>query len=318
MSFGQYKDQVKRTVDNGSIAFEISDEDLFYQTGYKVIQNFASGGLIRAMSTTLNGRIRLVYDVSELTPLSTQILTMDPEMFKNFSLGLIVVCDAIKANGFIHGENVLLDSDMVFLNPITYQVNLIYLPLKQSISMTVQLDSLEKNVIELIRNMLKKYPNVQGDSTKALYDYLLQGSCNTSDIKEIILGVVDKKEVPIVGNISSQKKEKKAEQIPEFLILERIGGSQGLSLRIDAPAAVIGRDPAVSQVLVSDSSVSKKHCLICKESNGWKIEDLQSSNHTWLGEGGPYLEAYKQYDLKPGDVVKIARFVFQVRSGIGE
>ena len=168
--------------------------------------------------------------------------------------------------------------------------------------------------------MLKKYPNVQGDTTKALYDYLLQGSCKTKDIKEIILEVVDQKELPIPDvAVSTPKEVQRDDEIPGYLILERVGGSQGLSLRIDAPAAVIGRDPAVSQVLVSDSSVSKKHCLICKESNGWKIEDLQSSNHTWLGEGSPYLEPYKQYDIKPGDTIKIARFVFQVRAGgIGE
>lgn len=317
MLLDQYKNQVKKTVDNGSIAFEVLEEDLFYQTGYKVIQNFSGGGLIRAISTTLNGKLRLVYDVSELVPLSGQISRMDPEMFKNFVLGLIVVSDTIKANGFIQGENVFLEPDLVFLNPITYQVSLIYLPLKQNVSMTVQLDSLEKNVIDLVRQLLKKYPNIQGEDTKTLYDYLTEGSCTTKDMKEIILGVVNRKELPVTENVSGGN-EKKESLFPETLILERVGGSQGLSLRIDAPAAVIGRDPAVSQVLISDISVSKKHCLICKERNGWKIEDLQSSNHTWLGEGTPYLEAYKQYDIKPGDTVKIARFVFQVRAGVGE
>lgn len=315
MSLEQYKDKIVKVVDSGSIAFEILEDNLFYATGYKVIQNFADGGLVRAMMTTLNGRMRLVYDVSGLSPLSAMLPKMSPEAFQNFALGLIELVDLIKSNGFIHGENVILDPDMVFLDISTFRARLIYLPLKQNISVTVQLDSLERNMAELLRSLLKSNPSLQSDATGELYNYLIQGFTGLEDLKNVILGSKHAEKPVLIQESNVNTETAVPEKIPESLFLERIGGNQGLRLRIAAPAAVIGRDTAVAQVLIPDSSVSKKHCLICKESNGWKIEDLQSSNHTWLGENETYLEPYKQYPIKPGDHLRIARFMFVVRAG---
>ncbi len=317
MFLEQFEDKITASMDSSMVSFEIKDEGLFYTTGYKVIQNFPGGGLIRATKSHHNGNIRLVYDVSDLKPLAGTLSTMDPETFKGFTLGVIELTELIGKNGFIQGENVCLDPELIYINPVTSQVHLIYLPIVQNLSMTVQLDSMEKNTIDLIRKIMMKFPGVQGESTKELYEYLSGSHTECSEIREIILGrhsavtVVD-------GNVGTNDSvSSKQDNIPDSLILERIGGNQGLVLRISAPAAVIGRDKGVSQVLIPDISVSKKHCLLCKESDGWMIEDLQSSNHTWLGEDSNPLVPYKQYLVKPGDTIKIARFVFLVKAGMG-
>ena len=318
MFLEKYGDKIISTLDNSMVTFEIEDEGLFYTTGYKVIQNFPGGGLIRATKSHHNGHIRLVYDVSELVPLAGVLSRMDPETFKSFALGIIELTDQIGKNGFIQGENVCLEPDYIFLNPVTSQVFLIYIPIIQNVSLTMQLDSMEKSSVELIKKILMKFPGVQGESTKELYDYLAGNGNDREEIRQIILGkhIVTS---PTPDNTPNPAMKSAATlNIPNSLILERIGGNQGLILRISAPAAVIGRDKGVSQVLIPDISVSKKHCLLCKESDGWMIEDLQSSNHTWLGEDSNPLIPYKQYAIKPGDTVKIARFVFLVKAGMGE
>ena len=318
MFLEKYGDKITSTLDSSMVTFEIEDEELFYTTGYKVIQNFPGGGLIRATKSHHNGHIRLVYDVSELVPLAGVLSKMDPETFKGFALGIIELTEQIGKNGFIQGENVCLETDYIFVNPITAQVYLIYLPVIQNNSLTMQLDSMGKSSVELIKKILMKFPGVQGESTKELFDYLSENRCDREEIRKIILG----KHIgtlPVPNKSVNQDATPSSDtNVPNSLILERIGGSQGLILRISAPAAVIGRDKGVSQVLISDVSVSKKHCLLCKESDGWMIEDLQSSNHTWLGEDSNPLVPYKQYAIKPGDTVKIARFVFLVKAGMGE
>ena len=318
MFLDKFGDKVLLTMDNSVVAVEIEDEALFYTTGYKVIQNFPGGGLIRATRSHHNGHIRLVYDVSELVPLAGVVSKMDPESFKSFALGIIELTEQIGKNGFIQGENVCLEPDYIFLNPVTSQVFLIYLPVIQSVSLTMQLDSMGKNAVELIKTILMKYPGVQGESTKELYDYLSENGNDREEIRQIILGK-HMATSPVSDNTVNAKTTAPAGgNIPNSLILERLGGNQGLILRISAPAAVIGRDKGVSQVLIPDISVSKKHCLLCKESDGWMVEDLQSSNHTWLGEDVNPLVPYKQYAIKPGDTIKIARFVFLVKAGMGE
>lgn len=317
MFLEQFEDKITVMKDNSMVAFEINDEELFYTTGYKVIQSFPGGGLIRATKSYHNGNIRLVYDVNELVPLAGLISDMEPEFYKGFALGIIELTDQISKNGFIQGENVCLDPEYIFINPVTFQVHLIYLPIKQNTSMTMQLDSMEKDSIELIKKLLMKFTNLKGESTKELFNYLSENKCDREEIRSIILG----KSIKISETLESNNPvnpSNSVKNIPNSLILERIGGNQMLTLRIFAPAAVIGRDKGVAQVLIPDISVSKKHCLLCKETDGWMVEDLQSSNHTWLGEDTKPLVPYKQYAIKPGDTLKIARFVFQVKAGMGE
>ena len=317
MFLDKYENKIDVMMDPSMVAFEIKDENLFYTTGYKVIQNFPGEGLIRAVKSHHNGNIRLVYDVSELVSLSGALSKMDPDTFKGFALGLLEITDLIGKNGFIQGENVCLDPDYIFLNPVTSQLHLIYLPIVQNVSFTMQLDSLGKSSVELIKKILLKFPGVQGESTKPLYDYFSENKSDREEIRQIILG----KHIDISENkeiVQPAAPVTAAANVPDSLILERIGGNQGLILRISGPAAVIGRDKAVSQVLIPDISVSKKHCLLCKEKDGWMLEDLQSSNHTWLGEDSKPLAPFKQYAVKPGDTIKIARFVFAVKAGMGD
>src|SRR5262249_21328452 len=46
---------------------------------------------------------------------------------------------------------------------------------------------------------------------------------------------------------------------------------------------VLGRD-ASSDVVVADSSISRRHARIAVRRNGATLEDLESKNGTWLGE----------------------------------
>ena len=103
MFLDKYENKIDVMMDPSMVAFEIKDENLFYTTGYKVIQNFPGEGLIRAVKSHHNGNIRLVYDVSELVSLSGALSKMDPDTFKGFALGLLEITDLIGKNGFIQG-----------------------------------------------------------------------------------------------------------------------------------------------------------------------------------------------------------------------
>ncbi len=309
---GLLGDQVRITSDQTSVTFDLENDEIFYSTGYKVIQNFPNGSLIRAMMSHLNGNIRLVYDVSEYAPLTKEILAMTPADFKSFVLGLIGLTDSIKSNGFIEGENVLIDKDYIYLNPITSEIHLIYAPIKRNLS-TAQLDSLEKHTIELVRELLDNYSSVQGESTKDLHGYVFGPDCNMEGLRNVILGRMTGGSEFVTGSL-----QQSTQSAPDSLILERIGGSQSLVLHISGSANVIGRDNTVSNVLIPDNSVSKKHCMISKEESGWILEDLQSSNHTWIGYDANPLIPFQKYPIKAGDQIKIARFVFLVKSGMGD
>lgn len=68
----------------------------------------------------------------------------------------------------------------------------------------------------------------------------------------------------------------------------------------------IGRDPSNS-LAISDLSVSRRHCVLIRDKNGYKLRDLESRNGTFVN-GGPVSEAPLQHadQIAVGDSV----FVF--------
>lgn len=86
-----------------------------------------------------------------------------------------------------------------------------------------------------------------------------------------------------------------------------LGGSSVNELRFDRGPIYVGRQVG-SQVFLPDQSVSRQHAVLYTTREGiWVIEDLGSSNKTYLNE-----KAIHKNELKHGDIVRIADFTIQV------
>jgi pSer/pThr/pTyr-binding forkhead associated (FHA) protein len=70
----------------------------------------------------------------------------------------------------------------------------------------------------------------------------------------------------------------------------------------------IGRHP-YNEVSVSDGAVSRYHCWITATGQGFFIEDLASSNGTWVNER----QVTSRTPLKTGDVIRVGvtRIIFR-------
>jgi pSer/pThr/pTyr-binding forkhead associated (FHA) protein len=86
------------------------------------------------------------------------------------------------------------------------------------------------------------------------------------------------------------------------------GVHRGKTFRIDNTEIVVGR-ATENDVQFPDRSVSRQHCRIHSNGDGWWIEDLGSTNGTYV-RGEPVASPLK---LRHGDevVTGFSRFVFQ-------
>lgn len=88
----------------------------------------------------------------------------------------------------------------------------------------------------------------------------------------------------------------------------RVKGSEGYTrVTLGKDRTVVGRASSCD-VVVPTNKLSREHCLLVRKDDGWWIEDLNSSNGTWINTeriGGPR-------KLKEKDVVKAgaARLTF--------
>ncbi|HEY7096825.1 MAG TPA: sigma 54-interacting transcriptional regulator [Terriglobales bacterium] len=71
----------------------------------------------------------------------------------------------------------------------------------------------------------------------------------------------------------------------------------------------IGRDP-LNMLSIPDPSLSRRHCLLTREGDGFKIRDLESRNGTYVN-GTPVNESW----LKDGDQLSIGDSIFIFQTG---
>lgn len=66
---------------------------------------------------------------------------------------------------------------------------------------------------------------------------------------------------------------------------------------------LIGWDPERCDIIVDNDFVSSKHCILFLEDEEFEIEDLGSTNGTWVN--GKKLESHKRYPVKQRDDVTL-------------
>lgn len=97
------------------------------------------------------------------------------------------------------------------------------------------------------------------------------------------------------------------------------GEMAGQVFPLDEQPITLGRDPQVSQIVLSrDSGVSKRHCTIRYDqaSSGFILEDNHSTNHTYL-DGGTEMPPGVPRQLAPGTRFYLSdpNSMFEVRMG---
>jgi pSer/pThr/pTyr-binding forkhead associated (FHA) protein len=91
----------------------------------------------------------------------------------------------------------------------------------------------------------------------------------------------------------------------ELFVVE--GPDAGRSFAL-GPQAVIGRDPTAAVNLV-DEEVSRRHALITMDKGYATIEDLGSSNGTFIASA----QIRSETDLQPGQQMRVGRTVMELR-----
>jgi adenylate cyclase len=92
-------------------------------------------------------------------------------------------------------------------------------------------------------------------------------------------------------------------------VFELVGSQGEVAFRADADhPATVGRAGTTTEMTVADSSISRHHAKLKRTAEGLAIEDLGSTNGTFLND-----ERVTTAIAKDGDVVKFGNVAFQVR-----
>ncbi len=86
----------------------------------------------------------------------------------------------------------------------------------------------------------------------------------------------------------------------QFQLVLRVGPSPGKVYPLLKNEASIGRD-INNDIVINDAEISRKHCRLKMVGNGYVIEDLGSTNGTWVDEQ----RISGQYQLSHGNTIRL-------------
>ncbi len=89
-----------------------------------------------------------------------------------------------------------------------------------------------------------------------------------------------------------------------FQLVMRSGPVPGEAFPLQNPLITIGRDPA-SDIMINDAEVSRQHARLTLQSGGYVLEDLGSTNGTFVN--GQRLMGPRV--LKPGEVISVGEHI---------
>ena len=119
---------IKEKRDITNISYILEESSLFFETGYKVLQNQEKNGFIKAVKVIHNGNIKLIYDISKYKSLASIMPGLNAASFLIIMSKLFdIICETIE-NGFMQIENININFENIFIDTNNLSVNLIYIP----------------------------------------------------------------------------------------------------------------------------------------------------------------------------------------------
>lgn len=165
------------------LSYILQNEQLFFQTGYKVLQSQEKNGFIKCTKIIYNGKDKLVYDISKYKSLEILLPSITPDIFILIAKNLIDVIIEVNNNGFMQYKNIEIDFDKVFVDSKNYKVYLIYLPIN-SVSSSDDYVVFEKQLKNNLINAAIKYPNIATPQLQGMLQSIKNEMTSIEMIKE--------------------------------------------------------------------------------------------------------------------------------------
>lgn len=302
-------------IKNGSIneitcgnnfAYIVNDNNDFLSTEYKVLQSQSEGSFIKCMKLLYNGKVQLYYLTNGFKSLMSIIPSIDSRSFMTIVTNLFANIVAVKNNGFLSCQNIDVSSEHIFIEPSTYKVSLVYLPIGKRLYYDVP--AFENELRTSLIKIIQDFPSLSSPKTKQL----------VSDLSNVMISIED-----IYSKIrETTVAEKKGGAGGIGEVVSTVGSMKLIAMNAPVPFEIlitkdeftIGRkQELVDGVIPFSRMIGRSHCRIIRKGNQFAVIDLSSANGTYVNK--VRLQPEQPCPVKNGDMVRLANIEFQVSIG---
>lgn len=251
------------------IAYLLENNELFYDIGYKVMQNLEETYLLKCHRLKYNGKIKLVYFTKEYVTAETVLANAMPEVKERMIARILDAFTQIINLGFLDIAYVDNRLDNIYVDPATEEVKIIYLP--------IQIPGVTKN------------KNTFENELKAQFE-----------IPNLTIPKAAIQNPAVIENTET----------PKQLTIQSLDGR--FVFHITDKDFVLGKSrDKVDGEIIGNPAVSRVHCKILVRNKSYYIQDLGSSNGTFLN--GKKVTMTEPLEIQDGSRIRIANLEFVAR-----
>lgn len=298
---------MNRLLENGLIqeiacgtnfAYVLSDNAMFLSTEYKVLQSQANSNFVKCMKMLYNGKAQMLYLTANLKPFLSMIPSLDSDSFMTICANLLAAIIDVKQNGFLTCQNIDIAFEKIFVDPSTYKVSLVYVPVSKRIYDDYA--TFENEVRTGLVKLISGVANISSPKTMQFASDLTNGMMTMVDLNNRIK--LGKATLAGAGQQGARK----------VMRLVALNGPTKVELPITKNSFVIGKNAgAVDGVISFNKMISRTHCRIDRNGDQYTITDLMSANGTYVNRAR--LNPNQPCPIQDGDIVRLANSDFQVK-----
>lgn len=283
-----------------NFSYILKDDTCFLTTEYKILQSQLNGNFVKCIKMLYNGQIQLFYYPASSKSFTHIAETLCEEDLLKVVRNLIETVVNVRQNGFLTGRSIDGSLDKIFVDPETYQVLLVYIPVAHRLY--EEQSQLEMFIRAELHQMIAALP-IQSEPKINL---LVQRLSDEAVPWEALLE----------RSLASQSDNAVTAQITDaagtkMLRIVAVNAPDPLEIVVTKDQFVIGKKAELCDGVIGFSKlISRTHCMICRNGLQYTVVDLGSLNGTFLN--GIRLQPNHPTPVKDGDVMRLANSDFRV------
>lgn len=164
-----------------SLVYDINEKNLFSPAGFKMLQSNVKKGFVKCGKSSINGKIRLTYDISRFVTLQEAMSGIYSKQYLVVAYNMLLNVVELRDMEFVQRENISFDPRDIFVDPQTLKIYFIYLPIARKSSPSAHI-MFEKNVRKLLAEFVQKNQKGMSSFAMQISRELINFQINTLDI----------------------------------------------------------------------------------------------------------------------------------------
>lgn len=294
--------QLQEMTCGSNFAYVVNDHTSFLPTEYKVLQSQGSNSFIKCMKMLFNGKVQLYYLTEGYRPLSSLLPRIDVENFMVVVSNILADVLEVKSNGFLYCANIDISFEKIFVDPTTYKVKLVYLPLKNRLFDDIS--SFENELRTSMVKIISGISTLSSSKTIQLAAYLQDGTLSMESLYSKVKGGSVTEYGPAKKNLANIATNAR-------MRIVALNAPMRVEIEITKDEFTLGKKQGLVDGVISfNKMISRSHCKIVRSGQQFAIVDLQSQNGTFVNK--VRLQPNRPCNIKNGDIVRMANSDFQV------